>query len=110
MKHLKIYEETYYDDKFEKYAKFISDKFEIYNHPFGKVNFDYITDDRLIITIKLGGDIEPKYLNSIINFFEDSVSVINIQLSGEYIYYKLKLTYDFLKKLDMEMESKKYNI
>lgn len=114
MRHLKIYDNQWYENYqksiFEKYTKFIYDKFELGNHPFGKIELDEVRDTYIQIYIRIGGDIDPKYLNSIINFFENCDGKITIHLNGEYLFYELKLSNDFLKELDAEMNAEKYNL
>lgn len=112
MKHLKVYEKSMFEkvDDNEKYIKFIKDKFQIKNKAFGDVEIDAIYDDRLRICITLGGDLKSNYILSLFDFFKSCNGDVGFPLTGEYLYYYLNLSNDFLKELDVEIDASKYNI
>lgn len=108
MKYLKVYEGIGYDTSI--YTKFIDDKFDISNKPFGAINYENNYDDKNVgIYIKLGGDIDPKYLNSIMEYLEYQ-GYIHIPYSRNYLYYQINLTEKLIHKMDLELEAKKYNL
>ena len=117
MNHLKIYESyrgnapDSNNDK--KYLELIYDKLGL-DVPFGKIDImeNYFGKKRngIRILIRIGVHINPQHLKSIIEFFEDCEGYIESPTSGEWIYYHLDLTRNFLNKLDVELDAKKYNL
>jgi len=115
MKHLTIYEQldytigqTPYDNR--KYINFIYDKFRLGKMPYGNVEYVETTDIGVRFYIKMGGDIRPEFLKKMIEFFEKCRGHISIPHSGDVMYYDLMIPYNFLKELDIEIDSKLYNI
>ena len=109
MKYLKVCELGNSFD-FKGYRKFIYDKFNLDEIPYGEVEivgFDNPTKS-ITIRIRIGGEIDPKFLKEIIEYFEEYKGEIYIQ--NDNIFYKIILPYNFLKELDIEIGSKKYNI
>lgn len=98
----------------EKYLEFIYDKFLLRKITFGKIdileNYFGETRDGIKISIRIGGNIDPKYLISIIDFFKECKGHIEVPTSGEYIYYYIDLTRSFLDNLDVELDANKYNL
>lgn len=114
MKHLKVYDNISYNHK--KYINFIYEKFRLDKIPYGGVEYAGINDLGIKIYIRIGGDIagsdniNPLFLKGMIEFFEDCDGYISVPHTGDFIYYNLTLSYNFLKKLDIEIDARKYNI
>ena len=111
MKHLKVYDTyDYISYNHKKYMDFILEKFRLDKKPYGGVEYAEINDLGIKIYIRIGGDINPLFLKGMIEFFEDCDGYISVPHTGDFIYYNLTLSYNFLKKLDIEIDAKKYNI
>lgn len=106
--------------KYDKHLNFIYDKFNLRKNC-KTIRITKIQDSGVELSILFDGDedLDTKILKPLLDYFEEcdgflSVSDISnflnfIKSKGDFVYH-LKLSNNFLEKIEIEIDEKKYNL